>query len=123
MAWMLAGCATSEHKHNDAMADGPQAVSAQRGESEAQRLEKFAVSQCLMQAFPDSPMQTDARRASGAYVEQGTSQADVYGEIVDVVQAHRAKPYNAKSGGSLFVMQCLDLLHDPALKALTRPDR
>src|SRR5690606_17581212 len=79
------------------MAQAPIAVSSQRDESEAQQLEKFAVSQCLMYAFPDSPIESDARRASGAYVERGSSPVDIYGEIDGLVQAHRAKPYNSKS--------------------------
>lgn len=91
--------------------------------SEAARLEKFAVSQCLMRAFPDTPVAEDARRASGGYVELGSAQAEVYEKIVTLVQAHRAKPYTSRSGGSLHVMQCLDLLDDPGLSALTRPYR
>ena len=123
MVGMTAGCAANEKKHNDAGADTPQVTSAQWDESEARRLEKFAISQCLMRAFPNSPMLADAGRASGAYVELGTSGPDVYDKIVAVVQAHRARPYNAKSGKSLFVMQCLDLLHDPTLEALIRQPR
>ena len=99
----------------------PAASSSQWDETEAQRLEKFALSQCLLHAFPDSPIAADAHRASGAYVELGNSPVDIYGEIDSLVQAHRAKPYHSKSGKSLFVMQCLDLLHDPALEALIRP--
>ena len=68
-----------------------------------------------------SPMAEDAHRAAGAYLELGTSPVDTYEEIVDIVQAQRTKLYNSKSGKSLFVMQCLDLLHDPALEAIIRP--
>ena len=118
MALMLTGCATNGQPQTETRAEASQSTSTHSDESEAQRLEKFAVSQCLMRAFPDSPVESDARRASGAYVELGTSPAEVYDEIVDLVQAHRTKPYNAKSGKSLFVMQCLDLIHDPALEAL-----
>ena len=121
MTLLLAGCATNEQPHAGTTAAMPHTTSAQWDESEAQRLEKFAVSQCLMQAFPGSAMEADARRASGAYVELGTSSPDVYGQLAELVQAHRARPYNAQSGQSLFVMQCLDLLRDPALEALIRP--
>ncbi|MCC2596368.1 type VI secretion system amidase immunity protein Tai4 [Pusillimonas sp. MFBS29] len=123
MAGMLWGCAANGQKAADTAAQGQQAYTTQSDELEAQRLEKFAVSQCLMHAFPDNPVKADAGRASGGYVELGTSGPEVYEEIVSLVQAHRTKPYNSKSGESLFVMQCLDLLHDPALEALIRPAR
>ena len=106
LAWPLAACAATSSD-------------VAKPQSEAHRLEKFAVSQCLMRAFPDTPVSADARRASGAYVELGSADADVYGEIVELVQTHRATPYQSKSGEPLQVMQCLDLLDDPALKALT----
>ena len=123
MACTLAGCATTGQSPDGAASKTHQAALAQSDALEAQRLEKFAVSQCLMRAFPDTLMAADAGRASGAYVELGTSTPEAYEAIVDVVQAHHAKPYNAKSGKSLFVMQCLDLLDDPALKAVIWPDR
>ena len=121
MILLLAVCATDGQSHARTKTETLHTTSAQWDESEAQRLEKFAVSQCLMQAFPGSAMEADARRASGAYVELGTSSPDVYGQLAELVQAHRARPYNAQSGQSLFVMQCLDLLRDPALEALIRP--
>ncbi|ARP95108.1 T6SS amidase immunity protein Tai4 family protein [Bordetella genomosp. 13] len=114
LAWPLAACAATSGQA------GGQARGAQ---TEAQRLEKFAVSQCLMRAFPDTPVAADARRASGGYVELGSAPEDVYGQIVEVVQAYRAKPYRSKSGESLHVMQCLDLLNDPALQTLVEPYR
>ena len=121
MAAMLAGCSTSGQQTGATQAATPQAAAAQWDEVEAQKLEKFAVSQCLIAAFKGSPIEDDARRASGGYVELGTSPIETYDEIVGIVKAHRTTPYNSKSGKSLFVMQCLDLLHDPALEAIIRP--
>ena len=122
MAGMLTGCATHA-QHDQAMKDGvAQAASAPWDETEARRLEKFAISECLASAFAGSPVESDAHRASGGYVELGTSPAETYDDIVNLVQAHRATPYHSKSGKSLFVMQCLDLLHQPALEALIRPE-
>jgi len=117
LALPLAACAAT----GGAQPEGRAAHAGQA--SEAQRLEKFALSQCLMRAFPDTPTADDARRASGAYVELGSAGEDVYGDIVVVVEAHRAKPYPSKSGGSLHVMQCLDLLDDPRLAELVAPYR
>jgi len=122
-AGMLAGCAASGQQSNAAMTDAPQAATTQWDEAEAQKLEKFAVSQCLVRAFADTPMAADASRASGGYVQLGTSPIELYDEIAGLVKEHRTKPYNSKSGESLFVMQCLDLLHDPKLEALIRPGR
>ncbi|SAI06600.1 Uncharacterised protein [Bordetella ansorpii] len=115
LAWPLMTCA----------ATGTQAAPMQAAPqvTEAQRLEKFAVAQCLVRAFPDTLMAADARRASGGYVQMGTSQEDVYGDIIKVVQAHLAKPYRGKDGESLNVMQCLDVLDDPALAKVVRPHR
>ena len=119
MVGMLAVCTANA---KDSYKAPPKAkTSAHWDESEAQRLEKFAISQCLIKAFPKNPVEADAKRASGAYVEMGSSNPEIYGSILEVVQAHRAKPYKSKSGQSLFVKQCLDLLHDPKLEALIRP--
>lgn len=110
LAWPLAACAAASGQ-------------ARGAQTEAQRLEKFAVSQCLMRAFPDTPVAADARRASAGYVELGSAPEEVYGQIVEVVQAYRAKQYRSKSGESLHVMQCLDLPDDPALRKLVEPFR
>ncbi|WP_082985304.1 T6SS amidase immunity protein Tai4 family protein [Orrella dioscoreae] len=110
LAWPLVACGAP------ATREAPQ-------QSEAQRLEKFAVSQCLQRAFPDTSFGADARRASGAYVELGSADADVYGEIAALVGTHLAKPYQSKSGEPLHVMQCLDLLQSPALATLVKPYR
>ena len=122
MAGILAGCATNEQQRDEAAEFAPQTNLMNRDEAEMQRLEKCAVSQCLIQAFPDSEMENDAHRASGGYVQLGTSPAELYDEIEEMVKVYRTKPYNSKSGKSLFVMQCLDLLQDPALQALIRPE-
>src|SRR5690606_14244869 len=63
MAVMLAGCVANEPKSDEVMADVSEPAHAQWDEAEARRLEKFAVSQCLIRAFPDSPMASDAHRA------------------------------------------------------------
>lgn len=110
LAWPLVACAAP-------------ATQKAAEQSEAQRLEKFAVSQCLQRAFPDTPVGADARRASGGYVELGSADADVYGEIAALVGAHLAKPYQSKSGEPLHVMQCLDLLQSSDLAKLVKPYR
>jgi len=120
---MLAGCATNAQTDKEAMPHGTQAAAAPWDEEEAQRLEKFAISQCLIRAFPDSPVADDAGRAINGYIQLGSAPIEVYDAIAGVVKTHRTKPYHSKSGKSLYVMQCLDLLHDPALEALIRPAR
>ncbi|MEI2418446.1 T6SS amidase immunity protein Tai4 family protein [Orrella sp. JC864] len=118
----LAACAAPGPRAAQAAA-GAQGTGQGQDLSEARRLEKFAVAQCLMRAFPDTPVAADARRASGAYVELGAAQADVYEQIVARVQAWQGRPYPSKRGESLRVMQCLDLPDDAGLQELVAPYR
>jgi len=69
----------------------------------------LAISHCLARAFPDTPFAADAGRAAAAYVELGESDVDAYDDIGEVVERHMQSPYASKSGGSLHVLQCLDL--------------
>ncbi|CZZ88528.1 Uncharacterised protein [Bordetella ansorpii] len=90
---------------------------------ESERLEKFAVAQCLITAFPGTPMAEDAGRALGGYVELGRADVDTYQAIGALARKYLSTPYQAKSGKSLHVMQCLDFPVDPELQALIKPFR
>jgi hypothetical protein len=85
---------------------------------EAHKLRSYAISQCIAQAFPNTPAGEDATRAFGGYVEMGTSGIETYEKIIGVVQRHMAKPYAGEGGKPLVIMQCLDLASDPALSAV-----
>ncbi|WP_186332323.1 T6SS amidase immunity protein Tai4 family protein [Bordetella genomosp. 13] len=93
---------------------------ASKEPTEAQRLEHFAVAQCLITAFPGTPMAEDAGRALGGYVQLGSADFDTYDAISALAPKYLASPYQSKSGKSLHVMQCLDFPQDPALQALIR---
>lgn len=84
-------------------------VSTAKDGPERLRLVDLAISHCLARAFPDTPFAADAGRAAAAYVELGESDVDAYNEIGEVVERHMQSPYASKSGGSLHVLQCLDL--------------
>ncbi|MDQ2147501.1 T6SS amidase immunity protein Tai4 family protein [Alcaligenaceae bacterium C4P045] len=84
-------------------------ISTAKDGPERLRLIDLAISHCLARAFPETPFAADAGRAAAAYVELGESGVDVYDEIGTVVERHMQSPYASKSGGSLHVLQCLDL--------------
>ena len=83
-----------------------------------QQLNKFAISQCLMQSFPNSELAADAGRASGAYVEFSEGEIEVYEKISAAVAEQLQHPYQSKSGGSLHVMQCLEMPEQAELQSI-----
>lgn len=87
--------------------------------AELRNLKNFTLSNCLSQAFPDSPVALEAKAAAGAYVETGTLDADAYAEAVQLVQTFLQKTYASKSGqADLLVMKCIDASQSSELDAI-----
>jgi hypothetical protein len=77
--------------------------------------EKYAVAYCLAVAYPESEASYDAQYVSGAYIQRGEYDIDVYERIRDFVDEYRKKPYVSKHNKNLSIMQCLDLYNSENL--------
>ena len=95
---VVAGCATGTDAHHSVFNE-----------------EKYAVSYCLAQAYPDSEMSRDARYVAGAYLQNGESGIDVYERVRAFVDEYREEPYLSKHEVNLRIMQCLDLISSAEL--------
>ena len=82
--------------------------------------EKYAISYCLAEAYPDSEVSRDARHVAGAYLQKGKSGIDVYEQVRAFVDEYRKEPYVSKYDRNLNIMQCLDLFGSEELAHTVR---
>jgi hypothetical protein len=79
-------------------------------------LKNYALSACLHQASPESPIGNDARASAAAYVELGrVNDSDAYLDINQMAKDWLSKAYTSKTGSTLTVMKCIDFYHSKEL--------
>jgi len=105
---LVAGCATAGMPAPDQTGHG----------SEASLLTRYALSQCLAAAYPDTGIERDARAAAGGYLEFGNLQIEAYEHATAIARAAASRRYEGKQGEPLHVMKCLDLMDSPELERL-----
>lgn len=76
---------------------------------------KYAIANCLANAYPDSEFSSDAKHISGAYLQKGEFGLDMYENIRKYVSKYREKAYLSKHGRNLNIMQCIDLYESKEL--------
>lgn len=79
---------------------------------------KYAVAYCLAKSYPDSEFSSDALYVSGAYIQKGSFDFDIYDQIRKYVATYRKKPYLSKHGKNLNIMQCIDLYQSKELETI-----
>jgi Type VI secretion system (T6SS), amidase immunity protein len=93
---------------------------AVRKYSQADLLRNYAIARCFSEAFPGSPVATDASASAAGYLERGSVSADAYAEIAKLSQKFLARKYPSLSGEPLQTMKCIDLFYSSDLDRVVR---
>jgi hypothetical protein len=80
--------------------------------------QKYAISFCLAQSYPSTPMAADAIHVAGGYLDKGSHGIDMYEGIREYVLKYKSTSYLSKENKNLSIMQCLDLFESKELKNL-----
>ncbi len=94
------------------------AVAEVRDYDEATRLRHWALAHCVSLAYVEPLARADAGRSAAGYLELGASPMETYEAIHALAVLSLEQRYPTKSGESVLMMQCLDLMESKALQRI-----